>query len=31
MGGLGMDSYAARIRSAMDVVGEICDTPDAEH
>jgi polyhydroxyalkanoate synthase len=28
MGGLGMDSYAARILSAMDVVGEICGTPD---
>jgi polyhydroxyalkanoate synthase len=28
MGGLGMDAYAARIRSAMDVVSEICDTPD---
>ncbi len=28
MGGLGMDSYAARILSAMDVVGEICETPD---
>jgi poly[(R)-3-hydroxyalkanoate] polymerase subunit PhaC len=28
MGGLGMDAYAARIRSAMDVVGEICDTPE---
>jgi poly[(R)-3-hydroxyalkanoate] polymerase subunit PhaC len=23
-----MDAYAARIRSAMDVVGEICDTPE---
>jgi polyhydroxyalkanoate synthase len=28
MGGLGMDSYAARILSAMDVVTEICETPD---
>jgi polyhydroxyalkanoate synthase len=28
LGGLGMDAYAARIRSAMDVVGEICDTPE---
>ena len=28
MGGIGMDSYAARILSAMDVVGEICETPD---
>ena len=28
MGGLGMDSYAARILSAMDVVGQICGTPD---
>jgi len=28
MGGLSMDSYAARILSAMDVVGEICETPD---
>lgn len=28
MGGLGMDSYAARIRSAMDVVAQICGTPD---
>ena len=28
MGGLGMDSYAARILSAMDVVGEICGAPD---
>jgi polyhydroxyalkanoate synthase subunit PhaC len=28
MGGLGMDAYAARIRSAMDVVSEICDTPE---
>jgi polyhydroxyalkanoate synthase len=28
MGGLGMDAYAMRILSAMDVVGEICGTPD---
>ena len=28
MGGLGMDAYAARIRSAMDVVSEICDSPE---
>ena len=28
LGGLGMDAYAARIRSAIDVVGEICDTPE---
>jgi len=28
MGGLGMDDYAMRILSAMDVVGEICGTPD---
>ena len=28
MGGLSMDPYAARILSAMDVVGEICETPD---
>ena len=28
LGGLGMDAYAARIRSAMDVVSEICDTPE---
>jgi polyhydroxyalkanoate synthase subunit PhaC len=28
LGGLGMDAYAARIRSAMDVVGEICDAPE---
>jgi polyhydroxyalkanoate synthase subunit PhaC len=28
LGGLGMDAYAARIRSAIDVVSEICDTPD---
>ncbi len=28
MGGLDMDAYAARIRSAIDVVGEICDTPE---
>ena len=28
LGGLGMDAYAARIRSAMEVVGEICDTPE---
>jgi polyhydroxyalkanoate synthase len=28
MGGLGMDAYAARIRSAMDVVSEICATPE---
>ena len=28
MGGLGMDAYAARIQSAMDVVSDICDTPD---
>src|SRR5260370_9148829 len=28
MGGIGMDSYAARILSALDVVGEICETPD---
>ena len=28
MGGIGMDSYAAHILSAMDVVGEICETPD---
>jgi polyhydroxyalkanoate synthase len=28
MGDLGMDSYAARILSAMDVVSEICGTPD---
>jgi polyhydroxyalkanoate synthase subunit PhaC len=28
MGDLGMDSYAARVQSAMDVVSEICDTPD---
>src|SRR5260370_18846398 len=28
MGVTGMDSYAARILSAMDVVGEICETPD---
>ena len=28
MGDTGMDSYAARIMSAMDVVGEICETPD---
>jgi polyhydroxyalkanoate synthase subunit PhaC len=27
MGGLGMDAYAARIRSAMDVVSSICDSP----
>src|SRR5580704_14571401 len=27
-GGLGMDDYAARIRSAMDVVSEICDSPE---
>ena len=28
LGGLGMDAYAARIRSAMDVVSEICDSPE---
>jgi len=28
MGHLGMDSYATRIRSALEVVGEICGTPD---
>ena len=28
MGSLGMDDYAMRILSAMDVVGEICGTPD---
>jgi polyhydroxyalkanoate synthase len=28
MGGLGLDSYAARILSALDVVGEICGAPD---
>jgi polyhydroxyalkanoate synthase subunit PhaC len=28
MGGLGMDAYAARVLSALDVVGEICRTPD---
>jgi polyhydroxyalkanoate synthase len=28
MGGLDMDAYAARIRSAIDVVSEICDTPE---
>jgi len=28
MGGLGMDAYAMRILSALDVAGEICRTPD---
>ncbi|MGH7776352.1 MAG: PHA/PHB synthase family protein [Candidatus Dormibacterales bacterium] len=28
MGELDMDAYAARIRSAIDVVSEICDTPE---
>jgi len=28
MGGLGMDAYAARIRSAMATVSEICDSPE---
>jgi polyhydroxyalkanoate synthase subunit PhaC len=28
MGGTGMDSYAARIISAMDAAGEICETPE---
>jgi len=28
MGETGMDSYAARIMSALDVVGEICETPE---
>jgi polyhydroxyalkanoate synthase subunit PhaC len=28
MGGLDMDAYAARIRSAIDVVSEICATPE---
>ncbi len=28
MGGTGMDSYATRILSALDAVGEICETPD---
>ncbi len=28
LGGLDMDAYAARIRSAIDVVSEICDTPE---
>ena len=28
LGGLGMNPYAALIRSALDVVSEICDTPD---
>ncbi|HLK75619.1 MAG TPA: alpha/beta fold hydrolase [Streptosporangiaceae bacterium] len=28
MGGLGMDAYAARIRSAMDTVSEICESPE---
>ena len=28
MGGTGMDSYAARILSALDAVREICETPD---
>jgi polyhydroxyalkanoate synthase subunit PhaC len=29
MGGLGMDAYAGRILTALDVVGDICGTPDA--